>query len=121
MEGIWAMRNLTPDLAIIPVKIKQRPFSGLAGNIDWICGGILSKLIKDGKVSETDGEVLMYSNLKKFPFPLVFAFFDGSQSLSATVQKVIKNIGVKRVFLDISNSEDIDIEGDVDIIKYTKL
>jgi hypothetical protein len=121
MEGISLMRNFSPDLAIIPVQIGVRPISGLAGDIDWICGGILSNLIKNGKVVERDGEVLMYSNLKKFPFPLVFTFFDGVSSLHRTVNRVLEYIGAKKVFLDLSTIEDIEIEKkDIHIIKFVK-
>jgi len=121
MEGITLMRTISPDLAIIPVQIGLRPLSGLAGEIDWICGGILSNLIKNGKVVEKDGEVLMYSNLKKFPFPLVFTFFEGSSTLHRTVNRLLEDMGAKKVFLDLSLIEEIEIEKkDIDIIKFTK-
>jgi len=115
------MRILSPDLAIIPVQIGVRPFSGLAGDIDWICGGILSNLIKNGKVAEKDGEVLMYSNLKKFPFPVVFAFFEGSKSLHTTVNRILECMDARRVFLDLSTVEDIEVEKKgIDVLKFVK-
>jgi len=120
MEVISFMRNLSPDLAIIPVQIGIRPISGLAGEIDWICGGVLSHLIKNGKVLECDGETLMYSNFKKFPFPLVFVFFDGFQSLSRTIKKVIEDTGAKKIFLNLATLDDIEIEKkDIEIIKFS--
>lgn len=122
MDGIFLMRKLSPDVAILPVKSGERPLSGLAGNVDWVTGGFLSRLIKKGRVQELDGEVLMYSNREKFPFPLVFAFFRDGDSLRGTIKRVIENLGAKKVFLDFSVIPFLEISvGDIEIIKYVNM
>lgn len=122
-KEVFLMTELNPDIAILPVRCKERPVKGIAGRVDWICGGILTRYIVEGRVKERSGEKFLYYNPTKFKFPIVFLFYSNEKFLKASIEDVIKDISPNRVFVDISVvscSIELNVNG-VEVFIYSSI
>lgn len=120
-KEILLMVEIHPDIAVLPVKCGEKPLKGIAGRIDWICGGVLSRFIFSGKVKEESGEKFLYYNPEKFDFPLIFLFYSDEDSLKVEAEKVITDISPRRVFIDLSivrSSIELNVDG-IEVFMYS--
>ena len=118
---IFFIEEISPDIVILPIKCGERPIKGIAGKMDWICGGVILRLIETNKVEEKEGEKILYFNPKKFPFPLLFVFYSRTALLQKNLQSVIKNLSPKKVFIDtsqLSGSLELKMNG-IEIFTYS--
>lgn len=81
-----------------------RPLKGLAGEIDWLFNGQISKLISDGKLTgQTDDSLLLYSNRLRTRNILLLGMGKREKFDSSAVKNTAKLLANKLSAMNIKN------------------
>lgn len=81
-----------------------RPLKGLAGEIDWLFNGQISKLILDGKLTgQTDDSLLLYSNRLRTRNVLLLGIGKREKFDSSAVKNTAKLLAHKLKALNIKS------------------
>ncbi|MBI3805748.1 MAG: hypothetical protein HY282_18505 [Nitrospirae bacterium] len=65
------LTTLHSEVLVVSCFEDIRPLRGLAGEVDWLYGGILSTLLMRGKVTGKLGEILLLATQQKMQVPKV--------------------------------------------------
>lgn len=71
--GIFSgkLTKLHAEVLVVSCFEDIRPLRGLAGEVDWLYGGIFSNLLMQGKVTGKLGEILLLATQRKMQAPKV--------------------------------------------------
>lgn len=71
--GIFSgkLTKLHAEVLVVSCFEDIRPLRGLAGEVDWLYGGIFSNLLMQGKVTGKLGEILLLATQQKMQVPKV--------------------------------------------------
>lgn len=66
------------EALVAPLYEDQRPPKAVAGLVDWRMCGMLSKLVMRGRVTGSEGELLLVPPRPRMPFDKIFVYGAGS-------------------------------------------
>jgi hypothetical protein len=80
--GIFSgkLTKLHAEVLVVSCFEDIRPLRGLAGEVDWLYGGILSTLLMQGRVTGKLGEILLLATQQKMQVPKVILTGLGASS-----------------------------------------
>jgi len=87
------LTKLSADLLVVTCFKDRRPLRGLAGEVDWYYGGILSRALMDKRFDGTLGEMLLLSTAGKLSIPKVILMGLGESSKYGYAQ--FKTVSIK--------------------------
>jgi hypothetical protein len=117
------LRNLDgirADALVFPIFEGERPFAGIAGQVDWRIGGRMSHLAARGFLSGKERELFLTPGRPKTPYPKLLAYGMGDRAtLSpercgaayARLFESITGLALERVVLEpaLLDDEGVDV------------
>ena len=90
--------KIRTDMLVLGIYQDVRPLRGPAEEVDWIYGGLLSRLIRDSKIAGKLGEATLLATQRKLPASKVLIIGLGEQnSFSETHYLEVLNITFKKL------------------------
>jgi hypothetical protein len=93
------LTKLHAELLVVSCFEDIRPLQGLAGEVDWLYGGIFSNLLMQNRITGKLGETLLLAAQEKIPIPKILLIGSGP---SASYGYSQLNIISKKLFHSIN-------------------
>lgn len=107
------LTKLKTDLLVVTCFKDIRPLRGLASEVDWYYGGILSRALMENRFKGTLGEMLLLSSEGKLEIPKVILLGLGDSSkyshpqfktASKKLQSTLKALDIQECAIEINTS-----------------
>ncbi|MFQ5597557.1 MAG: M17 family peptidase N-terminal domain-containing protein [Nitrospiria bacterium] len=113
------LNDLQTDLLAVTCFEDIRPLRGLAGEIDWLYGGILSRVMMQNRFSGELGKTILLASEGKLPVSKILLLGLGTskrygyprfKDMSAVLYEVIDDLKINALAVDIDTEAAIELD-----------